>query len=150
MWQFIISATIVSLTAFIQTTNLVFINGLKPDLVLIVLAILAAIHKEWKIRTPLALIAIFILKFSPMINWMDVIFAATVFMAMSLVDYLPWKKLVNIIVSIMIGTIIINASAIISVVFIEELLLNLIISLIFFLVINNLYAKIIKTQKNRF
>ena len=71
MLPFIVSATLVIIASFLQTTNAILVLHVKPNLIFILLAVLAHINKSWLARSVVILSSALILKFSPLVTWAD-------------------------------------------------------------------------------
>ena len=150
MSQFIASVFIIAITALLQTTHLIAVTGIKPNLVLIMLAILAAFHKNWLVCLSLILIATLIITFSPMITWLDVIFIAPMLFVVAVVDYAPWRKLINVLIAIVAGTLIINMVSFDFITTLKELLMNLALAGVVFPLVQLFYAEEKNTKAGRF
>ena len=149
MLRYIASITTLAIAAFLQTTNLLFINQIKPNLVFALLVAFAHFKKDWAERVFLILVPALILKFSPSILWTDVIFIVSAFLVMALMDYLPWRRIINSIFAVAVGTIIIGISALDLSSLLTELVYNIILVIILFSIINWVYGKT-KKQTSRF
>ena len=144
-------ASIISIIAvsFLQTTNAVLLGGLKPNLVFALLVVLAHIDKNWTKRAVLILISALILKSSPGIVWIDIIFVFTALLAVALVDYLPWRRAINSIAAVVIGTIIINLPFFNLGPLMLEMIMNIALVIIFFSLFEVLYVKKKAQKENR-
>lgn len=147
---FLLSSVALAITSFLQTTEFVSINSIKPNLPLIFLIVFASVYKSWLHRFTLALIAGIILKFTVVFGLTDLIFLAAVLLGMALLDYLPWRKYINIELAVLISTIIINLTSIVPSRIFLEALANAVLTIIIFAAVEFLYAKEIQTQENRF
>lgn len=140
MWQFIVSAALVGGVSFLQlVASPAF--GAKPNFALIVLVILAGYHKDWIARGILVLVAALILTFEPVISWTDAAFAVSAFFSMALVDYLPWREVLNAAVAVLLGTLVIHLASFNIQLFLAELGINALITLILFWLIQLVYEK---------
>ena len=149
MLVFTVSVIALSVGAFLQTTNIFLIGLTKPDVVLALLVVIAHIHKDWTERAFLVLIPALILKFSPTLVWVDVIFIISAFFAIALVDYLPWRRAVNSMVAATIGTVAINLPSFNVGSLALELGINLVLVAIFFVIMELTYEKKTKNEKSR-
>ncbi|KKU11917.1 MAG: hypothetical protein UX16_C0001G0013 [Parcubacteria group bacterium GW2011_GWB1_45_7] len=150
MLQFIVSVILVTVASFLQTTAAIIIKGgIKPNLIIVLLVVLACVNKGWTTRVGLILLSAFILKFSPWISWADVIFISTALLAMALVDYLPWRRGINSIIAVAAGTVILNPSFSDISSIVLEVIINTSLILIFLLVLEILYGKKKKPKENR-
>lgn len=141
MLQYTASLVVLAAAALLQTTSLVFIYQVKPNLVFALLVVFAHFYKSWTKRTFLILIPALILKFSPTLSWMDIIFIASAFFIVALTDYLPWRRIINSIFTVVIGTIIIGISTLNLRILLLELTYNIILVIILFSLINWVYVK---------
>ena len=149
MLLFFASIISLAIAAFLQTTNFFLIGLVKPNLVFALLVVLAHAYKDWTSRIFLILMPALILKFSPALAWIDIIFIATAFLIIALVDYLPWRRLINSVVSVIIGTVIIGIPSFAFGLIIKEVGINIMLVIIFFLLMEWTYAKKAKSQTNR-
>jgi len=141
MLLFTVNIIAVAIVSFLQTTNVILFNGFKPNLVFALLAVLANIDKDWAKRSVLVLISALILKFSPGLAWIDVIFISTSFLIIALVDYLPWRRAINSMVAVIAGTVVIGLSSFNLSLLTLEIVTSMVSVLIFFLLFELLYAK---------
>ena len=147
MLAFIVSALALSGAAFLQTTSVLIIGFVKPNIVLALLAVLAHEHKSWTERLFLVLIPAFVLKFSPLIGWPDVIFIVSALLTLALVDYLPWRKLLNSLSATAVGTLAVNLYSFNVTSVSIELFINLILVVFFFVVVELINEKKATKQK---
>lgn len=150
MLPFIASAALAVAAAFLQLTDITLIGNANVNFVLATVIVLGTVHEEWMKRWILILISVFILKFSPIINWFDIVLIATLFLAIIIVDYLPWRKFINVSVAIIIGTVILNIESFSLDSFILEVFLNILTAFLVFWLLKLTYAEKIKKQENRF
>lgn len=150
MLLFFASTVAISVASFLQTTELISIGLIKPNISLVLLIVLASIYKEWNYRFVLALVAGIILKFTPSFGFGDIVFLATILLGMALLDYMPWRRLINIEASVFIGTIILNLTSIVPMRIVLEIATNAILTIIVFIIAQIIYAEEIKSQENRF
>jgi len=149
MLRYTVSVGIVAAAAFLQTTNLLFIGQVKPNLIFALLAVFAHFEKDWIRRTVLILVPAIVLKFSPLISWLDLIFITSAFLIMALVDYLPWRRAINSIFTVIISTVIIGVQNLDIRALLTELGYNVTLVIILFVIINWIYGKT-KAQTSRF
>jgi hypothetical protein len=140
----------IAVAAFLQTANIFVVGFIKPNVVFALLVVLSHVHKDWVKRAFLVLVPALILKFSPAIAWVDAIFIATSFFVVALVDYLPWKRLINSIFAVIAGTVILGAPSFDIVALTTELVFNIILVAAFFIIFEKIYEKEAKKQKNKF
>ncbi|OGY43878.1 MAG: hypothetical protein A2820_01335 [Candidatus Buchananbacteria bacterium RIFCSPHIGHO2_01_FULL_40_35] len=150
MLPFIVSATLVIIASFLQTTNAILVLHVKPNLIFILLAVLAHINKSWLARSVVILSSALILKFSPLVTWADVMFISSAFLVMALVDYLPWRRIINSIVAAFAGTVVIGLSYLNLRVLTLETVINTILVIMFFGAMTFVYDKKKVSEKNRF
>ena len=134
MFPFIASSLLVAVSAVLQTTSLIFINGIKPDLTLSALAVIYVLERGWPKRVFCILIAGTILKITPQPNIQMWLFIVSAFVVAVFVDYLPWKKQINFVFAIVAGTMAVNASSFIISRVAIELACNLAVGLIIYVV----------------
>lgn len=144
MWRFIASVAFVIGASFSQLTG-ISLAGIKPNLTLVLLAVLAQYHKNWFTRAVLALIAALMLAFEPSITWSDALFVASAFLTMALVDYLPWREMVNALTAVLAGTFVLHLAAFQIRLFAFEAVVNALITIVLFWLIQFMYAKEIPT-----
>lgn len=150
MLLYIVSVTILAVSALIQTTSIFVIASVKPNLVFALLVLFAHIYKNWPKRALLILVPAFLLKFSPTLAWIDIIFIAIAFLIMALVDYFPWRRIINSAFAVTLGTIAIGVSAFNFGLIATEIMFNIALILILFLPLEFIYEKEKKKQKTRF
>jgi hypothetical protein len=131
MWQFIVSLLLVAALALIQLTNWFSAANLKPNLILALLAALTLFEPNWLKRSIFIFTAVFLLKFSPTLNWLDLI----------LIDNLPWLKPVNLLVAIVAGTILLNLDNFRPALVFPELIGNIFLSFLFFSLLKLIYGE---------
>lgn len=150
MLIFIVSFTLTIITAFIQTANWTFFSAtLKPDLILVVLIILALVNPNWIKRAILILTAALILKVSPGITFPDLIFVTAAVASIILMDFLPWRQPANLIPAVSLGTLIINFDRLTLSPLIYELIFNLSLALVLFVLLKLANVPQIELQRNR-
>jgi hypothetical protein len=151
MLQFIVNFLIIVFGALIQITNVAFISTLKPNIVLACLVAISVFQKDWIGRSILILMAEIILTFQPTFGWMDLVLISTFALTMALVDFLPWKKIINIILAVIFGTTILNITLHFSfMLFLKEAIMNTILAILVFWLIELIYAKTSTQKENRF
>ncbi|MEX2054327.1 MAG: hypothetical protein WD883_02195 [Candidatus Colwellbacteria bacterium] len=110
--------------------------GVKPNLVLVAIVALALFEKDWLRRTIAVLLGAALLVLEVAFGF-DTIFSLGVFfIALALVDFLPWRPLLNGTVAISIATLIINLGGFQLGVFALELIYNLVILFALFAMFN--------------
>lgn len=149
MLLYIVSVIILATAALIQTTSIFVIASVKPNLVFVFLVLFAHIYKSWPKRALLILVSAFLLKFSPSLAWIDVIFIAVAFLVMALVDYFPWRRIINSAFAVALGTIVIGIQVFSLSVIAAEAALNIALILILFLPLEFIYEKEKEKQKAR-
>ena len=150
MLLYIVSVITIAIAALVQTTSVFVIASIKPNLVFALLVIFAHIYKSWPKRTLLILISAFLLKFSPTLAWIDVIFIASAFFIMALVDYFPWKRIINSVFAVILGTVIIGIPTLGLSSIVTEAALNTALVLILFIPLEFVYEKEKEKQTTRF
>ncbi|MBI1839108.1 MAG: hypothetical protein HYR95_02355 [Candidatus Colwellbacteria bacterium] len=140
MLKFIISATVVALVSLLQTTNLAFVGGVKPDFSLVLVLFMSILYKDWLKRSILIFIAAFVLKFSPGLEIENVIFIVSAITGVLLLDWLPMSPILNLFIITGAATVVFNLSAFEIQVFAEEFIYNLMV-LSLCLVIYNLWRR---------
>ncbi|MBI2013024.1 MAG: hypothetical protein HYS88_01050 [Candidatus Colwellbacteria bacterium] len=151
MLVFTASLILTAVVAFIQTTNWILLgNIIKPNFILVTLVTLTLINPSWIRRTALIAAAALILKFTPGLAFLDLIFVGAALLATLLADFLPWRQPVSLLVAILAGTVMINADHLSLLPLIYELILNLLLGFILFNLLKLVYVSEIKLQKSRF
>ncbi len=151
MLIFIVSFLVTAAAAIIQSTNWLLLTALlKPNLILVILLILATINQNWIARLLLVLTAALILKFSPGLAYLDFIFMGSVLSAIALMDLLPWRQTITLLLATGFGTIIINLSHLTFLPLIYELALNEFLAFALFTLLKLIYVPQVKLQRNRF
>lgn len=105
MSSFIISLIVVLFASFIQSSNLILIGDIKPNIIFPLFAVIALFRCDWLARSALIMAAALVLKFTPDPTGLDFIFIAASYFLMILIDHLPWGKIINITGAIIITTI---------------------------------------------
>jgi hypothetical protein len=141
MWQFIISLLLVAALALIQLTNWFSVANLKPNLILALLASLTLFEPNWLKRSIFIFTAVFLLKFSPTLNWLDLILLLSLYLVMVLIDNLPWLKPVNLLVALVAGTILLNLDNFRPALVFPELIGNIFLSFLFFSLLKLIYGE---------
>ncbi len=150
MLAFIVSLVLVILASLLQITNFLLIGGIKSNLLVALFATLAHLDKNWIRRAILVFSSAFILKFTPYLTWVDLIYVSTAFFIFALVDYLPWKRLVNSLAAGITGTLILSVSFFHLKAFTLETLMNVILVIVFFVFLEIFYEGKKTAKKNRF
>lgn len=151
MLVFTASLILTAVVAFIQTTNWILLgNIIKPNFILVTLVTLTLINPSWIRRTALIAAAALILKFTPGLAFLDLIFVGAALLATLLADFLPWRQPVSLLVATLAGTVMINADHLSLLPLIYELILNLLLGFILFNLLKLVYVSEIKLQKSRF
>lgn len=132
--------TVVCLT-FLQTINFA-IFSVKPNLALVAIIIVAFfIANIWEVFL-LVILSALILKFSPGFSGEILIFSLITFTAIVIRKYLPWHLIINILFLIIVATVffyIFSAPGlIISIIFLKELVYNIIIGFLIFIVLHHI------------
>ena len=81
---------------------------------------------------------------------LSVFFGLLVWVLDALVDYLPWRRAINSIAAVIIGTIIMGLSSFHLSSLTLEIIMNVVLVIIFFLLFEFLYDKKKTSKKNRF
>src|SRR3989344_4368363 len=151
MLVFIGSFILTVIAASVQTTNWILVgNIIKPNLILVVLLILAFINPSWIRRAILVLAAALILKFTPGLALLDLTFIAAIVVSILPVDFLPWQQSINLFPALTIGTIIMNLNHLTFLPLVYELILNLLLAFILFVLLKLIHVPQVKLQRNRF
>jgi len=149
MLVFIASLVSVLLVSALQMTNIIFVGDIKPNLIFALFAVLAHYNKNWTRRGILVLLSAVIVKFSPVITWLDIIFVLILFLVIALVDYLPWRKAINSVSAVALGTVIMSLSSFNLSLLTLEIIINSVLTLIFLTIFEYSYGKKKETIKNR-
>lgn len=147
MLLYIVSVIILAIAALVQTTSIFVIASVKPNLVFVLLVLFAHIYKSWPKRALLILASALLLKFSPTLAWIDIIFIAVAFLIMALVDYFPWRRIINSAFAIIFGTVVIGIPFFSFSSIAIETLLNLVLVLMLFLPLEFIYEKEKETSR---
>lgn len=150
MLLYIVSTTVLAVAAIVQTTNIFIVYSIKPNLVFALLVLFAHIYKSWSKRALLILVPALLLKFSPTLAWIDIIFIASAFLIMALVDYFPWRRIINSVFAVTVGTVVIGMPTFSLSPIVIETALNVALVLILFLPLEFIYEKEKEKQTNRF
>lgn len=151
MLVFIGSLALVVITAFIQMTNWLLIGAIvKPNLLLVVLVILATLNPGWIKRAILVLMAALIVKAGPGFVLPDLIFAAAALISIILLDVLPWQRTINTLIAASAGTLVVNLFHFTLLPIVYELTLNLFLAFILLNLIQPSHVSPIKLQRHRF
>ena len=150
MLPYIVSVITLAIAALVQTTSIFVIASVKPNLVFALLCICAHIYKSWPKRALLILIPALLLKCSPTLAWIDVIFIAVAFLIMALVDYFPWRRIINSAFAVALGTVAVGVPAFNLSSIAIETALNIALILILFFPLEFIYEKEKEKQTTRF
>lgn len=151
MLAFTVSFILTIITASVQVTNWILLDAIiKPNLILVVLIILAVVNQKWIRRAILILTAALILKLTPGFSFSDLVFIGTAVASMALMDFLPWKRPINLLLAVTIGTIITDLGHLTFLPLIYELVLNLLLAFTLFALLKLVHVPQIKLQRNRF
>jgi len=151
MLVFIGSFILTIIAALSQITNWILIDAIiKPNLIFVVLMILGIMNPSWIRRAILILAAALILKFTPGFSLLDLTFIGAVVASMILMDFLPWRQPINLLLAVTTGTIIINLDNLTFSPLAYELILNLLLAFVLFALLKLVHVPQIKLQKNRF
>lgn len=108
MFRFVLSLFLILFLGLIQLSGGVFINGLKPNLVLCFVIVASSFSRNWFERVMLVLVGAIVLKFHPGFSWDDILFIAVAFIGVLLVKYLRWQTGISIIMAVIVSTILLN------------------------------------------
>ena len=151
MLVFIGSFILTAIAAFVQATNwILFGSIIKPNLIFVILMILGIVNPGWIKRAILILTAALILKFTPGFSFLDLIFVGAAAASIALMDFLPWRQPINLLLAVLIGTIIINLDNLTFLPLTYELILNLLLAFVLFALLKLIHVPQIKLQRNRF
>ncbi len=107
MLRFIASASVLIVVALLQSTTFFFIGAIKPNATLAVLLTLATIQSTWTARLLLLAIGALMMKVHP-VDLQAIAFAFSALGGMVLINYLPWKTIVNIVIAVLIATVLLG------------------------------------------
>ena len=107
MLVFCTSLVAVFLSAFIQNSNFAIL-GVKPNLVLVVILAFGLLEKDWLKRAILVLLAIATLIIEPGLGLKTILIMSIFFLALALIDFLPWREIANSASALVIGTLLID------------------------------------------
>jgi len=108
MLVFLTSLFLGPLISITQSSNAIFVYGVKPNLVLAFLVAYALVEKDWLRRAAVLLFAQMALVFGPIVSWQTLYWITIMFLSMALVDYLPWHFAANASLSLLLGILLIN------------------------------------------
>ena len=109
MLVFFTSLGAVFLGALIQNSSFAIL-GVKPNLVLVVILAFGLLEKDWLKRSILVLLGMATLIIEPSLGLKTMLTMAIFFLALALIDFLPWKEIANSASALSIGTLLINIS----------------------------------------
>jgi hypothetical protein len=144
MLRFIFSALLVVIVTLFQLTSYSFIGIIKPNFPLILILIFSLVNKQWVERLILVFVSALLLRYSTSFELQNILFIASLMAGMIIIDYLPWKPVLNIIFAIIVATIISNISNLDSYGFLMEVGYNIIFGFIAFWIFSFIYGKKIK------
>lgn len=150
MLQFIVNIALVTLSGLLQSTSLFWGFGIKPNLVIPTLAVIANIEKSWRKRIVLILVSLLSVKFAPRLDLGDLLFVITAFLTTILVDRLPWQKLINTLVASFAGVLIIDALSLNLKTIFSSSVVSVFITMLLYLIYEIVYAKKHSYKKDRF
>ncbi|MEK7195862.1 MAG: hypothetical protein AAB659_01335 [Patescibacteria group bacterium] len=132
MFRFIASVFIVTVTSLFQLSNYALIGGIKPNIALALLIVLSLIYTSWTKRALLIFVSAVILKFGSGFDLQNAVFIITSVLSMGAVNRLPFHKLTNAILALLVSTLAINLVHFSPIVFAAEAFYNLALFLLFF------------------
>jgi hypothetical protein len=146
MLKLFLTVLLVGLLSFLQAFGF-SIFGVKPNLALVsvITALFFIVNSQWSIVNGflLAALAALILKFSPGFEIEILVFSLICWAAIFIKKYLPWHYFISNLILIIFGTFIfyffLAAKLIPAFIFLEELILNLIIGILLFTILNFLW-----------
>ncbi len=138
---FIASLIVTIGASLLQGTNLMMFGIVKPNLPLALLPVLATLDRSWIRRSILILTSALILKFSPGLEWLDIIFIGSLYIAIFLIDYLPWRQILNLVIGVMIASVMLNLISFNLLPLIYELAFNIVLASIFLGITKLIYAQ---------
>ncbi|MDP2696015.1 MAG: hypothetical protein Q8O87_02045 [bacterium] len=104
-WRYLAVVLLIVLAALTQSTNILVIWGIKPNLLLVVLMTLIALDRRLVEYLTWLLLGVIMLRFEPALSWFQaamIIAALTVFV---LHKFLPWSRHINLASLVIIGTV---------------------------------------------
>ena len=132
MFRFIASVFIVVLASLFQLSNYAFIGDIRPDIALALLIVLSLVYTSWTERALLIFTSAVILKFGSDFDLQNAVFIISSILSMGAIDKLPFHKLTNAILVLLISTLAINLVRFDLTVFAAEAFYNLALFLLFF------------------
>jgi len=151
MLRFIVSTILIFFGSLVQVTNIPLVNGVKPNISIVLLVVLSVFETDWIKRGVLVLIAATILTFDQFVSWFDAIFLLTALLVIALPDVMPWKRFFNVLVSVSIGTLILNIALVfVFKIFLIELTANLFLAIVTLGILSLINEKASKKQRSRF
>ncbi len=127
MLIFSTSLLLIFLGAITQNSNFA-LWGVKPNLVLAVIVAFSLIDKDWLKRSVAALLGAALLILEPSLGFETLFLLSILFLAMILVDILPWQPLLNGLAALIICVLTISINGFQLNVFLTELILDVAIT----------------------
>lgn len=100
MFQFAVNSILVALVSILQTTNVFNIEGIKPNLALVLLLVIGIYEEKWPRRIILIFISMLFLKLSVYPDISIIVFGSLSALGIGIIDYLPWRKELNGIIAL--------------------------------------------------
>lgn len=137
--KYLTSLLTVALLGLLELSNSSFFFGIKPNFVLALSLAFSRVEKSWLKRLLLVLVGAFSLKFYPAVDIHNIAFAIVTFLAIVLIDYLPWRESLNIVATVALATFFLNISGFSYKVFLIETFYNVVLTAAFWGLIKKLY-----------
>lgn len=134
-FRFLISLSAIILASFIQLAN-IFILGVKPNLALVLIYILSLINKSWIKRAGLIFASALVLNFYAFDSRI-ILFIVVAALGIFAIDNLPWTRVINIVMTISLGTIAMNVYNFRLETTALELIFNLAFGAVLFMILDN-------------
>lgn len=145
MFKFAVSLFLIITFSLFQTLDL-SMAGAKINPILPIIFILSIIVRDWFERIIMVLTAALIIKFYPGFELQNVIFIAIGVLGMAIMDLLPSRPLINILITTSVATVLINLNNFIPRIVLAELIYSAIFSIVIFLIIEKLFYDLEKKK----
>ncbi|MDP3901856.1 MAG: hypothetical protein Q8Q37_02695, partial [bacterium] len=104
-WRYLAVALLIVLAVLTQSTNILVIWGIKPNLLLVVLMTLIALDRRLAEYLTWLLLGVIMLRFEPALSWFQAAIIIIALTAFVLHKFLPWSRHINIASLVIIGTV---------------------------------------------
>lgn len=102
----IIVFLLVAVAAWLQNTEMLTLYGVKPNLALVLLIILAGITSSLVFFSSLVIVSVLVLQNVFFVSWPTIVFILLTFLIFFLLKRLPWRTTINIFTTIVLFSVI--------------------------------------------